>query len=451
MVEHLLELAPPSLLERSRAAIHALVLAAVAALVLASVFAAPRAASAGSSVGRGGPAGDPEPPAPDWMLLAPVPEPLTVAALPSANAPLAQSVVRATPSPTAVPRPKTLLPEWLQSTQETGLWSGPDDRAVYFTTLPGRSYLKPLGPYLGGRLLVYYAGDGDARAAGQAWIDAQALEPSGPPPWIASAGGSGLAMQTLQSGPHRVRQAAPPRVTAGQVAIVDDVTGQLLYAEKANQHVPPASTTKILTTTLALEQSPDLARTVPVTVSASEMVARDGSSVMGLEPGEQVSLETLLYGMMLPSGNDAAEQTALTIGGTRERFVDLMNQKVAWLGLKDTHFANPSGMDDPNHYSSAYDMAMLARYAMRNETFRKLAGAAYYYGDGYNLKNLNRLIGWYAGADGVKVGYTDIARKTFVASASRDGHRVFVSLMHSEDLVTDSQALFDWVWQSFNW
>jgi D-alanyl-D-alanine carboxypeptidase len=190
---------------------------------------------------------------------------------------------------------------------------------------------------------------------------------------------------------------------------------------------------------------------VPITISGPAMAARDGSSIMGLEPGERLSLLTLLYGMMLPSGNDAAEQVAVALGGSREAYVELMNQKVSSLGLQDTHFVNPSGMDARGHYSSAYDMALLARYAMGNETFRRMASAATYRAEGYSLKNLNRLIGAYPGADGVKIGYTRAAGRTIVASASHQGHRVFVSLMRSQDLPGDSAALFNWVWRTFRW
>jgi serine-type D-Ala-D-Ala carboxypeptidase (penicillin-binding protein 5/6) len=108
-------------------------------------------------------------------------------------------------------------------------------------------------------------------------------------------------------------------------------------------------------------------------------------------------------------------------------------------------------MDAAGHYSSAYDMAMLARYAMRNATFRDLAGTSHYTSDGFQMQNLNRLLDQYPGADGVKIGYTDAALKTIVASATHDGHRVYVSLMHSSDLVGDSTQLFNWVWSSFAW
>jgi D-alanyl-D-alanine carboxypeptidase len=172
---------------------------------------------------------------------------------------------------------------------------------------------------------------------------------------------------------------------------------------------------------------------------------------MGLEPGQNVSLETLLYGMMLPSGNDAAEQVALALGGSRETYVGWMNKLVLDLGLRDTHFVNPHGLDTSQHYSSAYDMAMLGREAMRDPVFRRLAGAATYSGDGFRFSNLNRLIGVYPGADGIKIGSTRRAGKTIVASATRNDHRVYISLMHSTDLPTDSTALFNWVWKSFVW
>jgi D-alanyl-D-alanine carboxypeptidase len=108
-------------------------------------------------------------------------------------------------------------------------------------------------------------------------------------------------------------------------------------------------------------------------------------------------------------------------------------------------------MDADDHYSSAYDMALLGRVAMQNETFRRLAGATTYRGDGYTMSNLNRLLGAYPGADGIKIGLTRAAGRTIVASATRDGHRVYVSLMRSRDLPGDSRLLFDWVWRAFEW
>jgi D-alanyl-D-alanine carboxypeptidase len=260
-----------------------------------------------------------------------------------------------------------------------------------------------------------------------------------------------LALQAVIDAPRRVGDAPPPEVTAQCVAILDEDSGVLLSGWREHDRVAPASITKIATTLVALEREPDLGRRVDVTVSGSELAARTGSSIMGLKPGENVSLKTLLYGMMLPSGNDAAEQVALALAGARETYVSWMNERVLQLGLRDTHFVNPSGLDASGHYSSAYDMALLGREAMRNPVFRQLAGAASYRGDGYRLTNLNKLLGVYPGADGVKIGSTRRAGKTMVASATRDGHRVYVVVMHSTDLPGDTTLLFNWVWRSFAW
>jgi D-alanyl-D-alanine carboxypeptidase len=235
------------------------------------------------------------------------------------------------------------------------------------------------------------------------------------------------------------------------VAVVDEASGALLYGQDAYSRQAPASITKIVTTIVALERGPDIKTTFRTTVSATALVACDGSSVMGLEPNDNVTLETLLYGMMLPSGNDAAEQVAVLLAGSRERYVAWMNEKVASLHLRDTHFVTPSGMDADEHYSSAYDMAQLARYAMQNPEFRTIAATPFFVGDDYYMHNLNPLLGTYPGADGVKIGYTDIAGRTIVASATRDGHRVYVSLMGSRNLAGDCVALFEWVWKTFRW
>ena len=342
--------------------------------------------------------------------------------------------------------PRVGLPQWLKAVRDVTLWSAADANATATASLPGvTTYLKPLGPFGDTRVQVYFPGDGD-RSAAQGWVDVADVEPSGVPPWIAPSQDA-----DLPAPPRRAGDPPPPDTTALHVAIIDDASGQLIYGEQPYTEVPEASTTKIATTIVALERAPDLNQRVDVTVSASAMVARDGSSTMGIEPGHTVSLDTLLHGMMLPSGNDAAEQVAVSLGGSRDKYVNWMNQEAAALGLKDTHFVNPSGMDAAGHYSSAYDMAMLARYAMHNPTFRDLAAAQTYSGDGFHMSNLNRLLGVYPGADGVKIGFTDAAQKTEVASAVHDSHRVYVSVMHSEDLPGDCTLLFNWVWNTFSW
>jgi D-alanyl-D-alanine carboxypeptidase len=348
--------------------------------------------------------------------------------------------------------PRAGVPQWLRTIRDTPLWSTADLGATALGSLPGGTvYVKPLGPFVDSRVQVYFPGD-EGRPAAQAWVDTSSVEPSGVPAWIATPAAQLTTMAAeLPAAPRRVSDAPAPDTTALHIAIIDGASGQLLYGEDPYAEVPQASTTKIATTIVALERAPDLNKRIRVTVSASAMAARDGSSTMGIEPGRSVSLNTLLHGMMLPSGNDAAEQVALAIADTREQYIDWMNQEVAALGLNNTHFVNPSGMDAAGHYSSAYDMAVLARYAMRNAAFRELAGKTRHSGDGIQMHNLNRLLDLYPGADGVKIGFTDAAQKTIVASASRDGHHVYVSLMHSYDLVSDCTRLFDWVWESFAW
>ena len=377
--------------------------------------------------------------------LRPLPIDEAAVAGPEAAGPM-PPVPTAEPTPTAAPALTPALPDWLRSARDAALWSGPDTQAARFGVLPPNEFLKPLGPTAGGRLLVYFAGDGGAHASGNAWVDGDAVVASGEPPWITTAEGRPLAGE-----PERVGSAPPPEVTAASVAIVDDASGELLFGKQPHAQLAPASITKIATTIVAIERGGDLGQRVPVSVSGSAMAARDGSSIMGLEPGLDVSLRTLLYGMMLPSGNDAAEQVALTVGGSRTQYVEWMNQKVAELHLQNTHFVTPSGMDANGHYSSAYDMAMLARYAMHNAEFRAMAAAATYHADGFAFNNLNRLIGAYPGADGVKIGFTGRAHRTMVASVTRDGHRVYVGLMRSDNLVADSTALLDWVLRGYRW
>jgi D-alanyl-D-alanine carboxypeptidase len=343
--------------------------------------------------------------------------------------------------------------DWLRTVRDTPLLSGPTDPAVRFTTLPLGSFLQPRGGGEGGRLLVYYPGDGGTRQAGLAWVAGPDVAPSGPPPWIAQSELDGdQATPLAGAGPRRVVAAAPPPVTAPEVAVVDDDTGRMLYGRAAHAREAPASTTKIATALVTLQHASSLDTSVRVTIDGWAMAAADGSSVMGLVPGQRLSVRTLLYGLLLPSGNDAAEQLALSVAGSREQFIGWMNaSSTEDLGLQDTHFVNPSGLDANNHYSSAYDLAQLARRAMRDDVFREIVATPQIRAEGFVLSGHNPLIGVYAGADGVKTGSTDAAGKAIVGSAAHDGHRVYVVAMHSEDPLADSTALFDWVWQSFSW
>jgi D-alanyl-D-alanine carboxypeptidase (penicillin-binding protein 5/6) len=168
-------------------------------------------------------------------------------------------------------------------------------------------------------------------------------------------------------------------------------------------------------------------------------------------PGQSVTLETLLYGLMLPSGNDAAIAIAKHVGGSEQRFVQMMNEKAQALGLRDTQFKNPHGLDTDGHYSSAYDLAVMARHGMQNPRFYALSSARHWNGDGFDLWNLNRLLGVYAGADGVKPGFTDNAGRCLVGSAVRDNHRVIVAVLRSQDPTNESRSLLDYAFDSFRW
>ncbi len=261
------------------------------------------------------------------------------------------------------------------------------------------------------------------------------------------ASGDALAAQV----PMRMAQVnPPPAITAQAAVVVDGETGRVLYDVNARQRRAPASTTKIMTALLAIEHG-DLGRIVVSDVDATTMV---GSSVMGLRPGVPITMEDLLYGLMLPSGNDAAVLLANNVAGSVPAFVDEMNRKAQELGLTDTRFVNPHGLDDPNHYSSAYDLAWLARYAMREPEFAKIVNTQTWRlapPSNYDLTNGNSLLKSYAGADGVKIGWTEAAGWTLVASAQRNGRRLFVTVLNSTDRNADATALLDWAFANYSW
>jgi D-alanyl-D-alanine carboxypeptidase len=251
--------------------------------------------------------------------------------------------------------------------------------------------------------------------------------------------------------PLKISSGSVPAVTAESIVVIDEASGQVLYGFNEHASAPMASITKIATAIVALEHS-NLNDIVKVKYDPEELV---DSTAMGCLPGEWYTMEDLLYGLMLPSGNDAALAIANHVAGSKEAFVGMMNDKVKELGLTDTHFANPHGLDEKNHYSSAYDMAMLARYGMTtSQAFRNLAAAKYWDIHGsksYRIYNLNRLLQNYQYADGVKIGYTDNAGRTTVASATYEGHRVYVAFLHGSDIVNDVVPMFKYAYSNYEW
>ena len=245
------------------------------------------------------------------------------------------------------------------------------------------------------------------------------------------------------------RDADPPPLAVSAYAVLEEPCGALVQGVNAHARLSPASITKIATALVAAERV-DIRQTVHVTVDGGALSADNDATVMGLTPGQDLSMTDLLYGMLLPSGNDAAIQIAEQVAGSVEEFTDLMNAHVADSGLEDTQFKNPHGLDEPGHYTSAYDIARLGSELLRNPSLAHIVSRRSYQPkwDGPALRNLNLLLGQYPGAIGIKTGYTDQAGQTIVVAAEREGRRYIVSILGSADIFADATGLLDWAFAS---
>ena len=220
--------------------------------------------------------------------------------------------------------------------------------------------------------------------------------------------------------------------------MLDAQTGRVLYEKQADKQSLIASTTKIMTALVVCEQTNVLDRVrIP-----KEAVGIEGSS-MYLKEGEVMTVQELLYGLMLHSGNDAAVALAIYCGGTVEGFAELMNDKAHRLGMDHTHFVNPNGLDAPGHYSTARDMARLAAYAMENPIFAQTVSTKTVKAGGRTLTNHNKLLWSLDGADGVKTGYTKAAGRILVSSCSRQGRRLIAVTMNDRNDWQDHKQLMD--------
>lgn len=231
--------------------------------------------------------------------------------------------------------------------------------------------------------------------------------------------------------------------SAKAAVVVNADTGEVIYSQNAEEKLPMASTTKIMTALLLCEKG-DMEKEITVT---DQMVRVEGTS-MGLLAGDKVSYKALLYGMLLASGNDAANVTAYALGGTIDGFVKMMNDKAVELGLSNTHFETPSGLDGNEHYTTALDLANLARVCMGNELFYEAASsksATLEYGNPpyrRTLTNHNKLLKTFEGAVGVKTGFTKKAGRCLVSCAERDGKRVIaVTLKDPNDWADHTELL----------
>ncbi|MEM5598882.1 D-alanyl-D-alanine carboxypeptidase family protein [Niallia circulans] len=248
------------------------------------------------------------------------------------------------------------------------------------------------------------------------------------------------------------KSSAQMYVSAQSAILMEQDSGRVIFEKDAHTKRRIASITKIMTALLAVE-SGKLEDTVTV---SSNAIRTEGSSIY-LQEGEKIKLEDLVYGLMLRSGNDAAVAIAETVGGSLDGFVYLMNQKAEEIGMKNTHFANPHGLDDhEDHYSTAYDMALLTRYAMNNDTYKKIAGTKSYRSESTNnewdrfWRNKNKLLtSLYEHSTGGKTGYTKRAKRTLVSTAEKDGVEYIAVTLNDPDDWDDHINMFETAFKTY--
>ncbi|UFJ42837.1 D-alanyl-D-alanine carboxypeptidase [Brevibacillus humidisoli] len=245
--------------------------------------------------------------------------------------------------------------------------------------------------------------------------------------------------------------AAPPHVSAETAAMIDVQSGRILYEKNADKKMRIASLTKIMTAIVAIESG----NLKDIVLVPDHAVGVEGSSIY-LKKEERLTLEDLLYGLMLRSGNDAAVAIAEHVGGSLEGFVYMMNEKAAMIGMTHTHFMNPHGLDNSNqHYSTAEDMVKLSAYALKHPEFQKIVATKVknipWQGEewGRRLQNKNKMLTLYKGADGIKTGYTRLAKRCLASSATRDGRQLAVVTLNAPDDWNDSMSLMNWGFEQF--
>lgn len=234
-------------------------------------------------------------------------------------------------------------------------------------------------------------------------------------------------------------------ISAASAVLIEAQTGKILYAKNENEKRPMASTTKIMTALICLE-SGNLDEQFVVDSSAIKV----GGSSMGLVEGDIVTKRSLCIGMLLPSGNDAANAAAIKIAGSFEKFAEMMNERAAKIGMLNTHFITPSGLDAEGHYSTAYDMALLAREALKNPDFKAICSQKNiklsYGNPPYDrwLKNTNKLLTYYNGCIGVKTGFTDAAGRCLVSATERNGVCLICVTLKAPDDWADHQKMLNY-------
>lgn len=243
--------------------------------------------------------------------------------------------------------------------------------------------------------------------------------------------------------------APPPVLTATSVIVMDPDTNFVYFVKDPNKRVPIASTTKLMTALVALEYYD------PQTILTADKEASISGSTMGLRLGERLTFRSLLFGMMLNSGNDAAFTISDNYPGGRTAFIMAMNEKAASMGLKNTHFDNPAGFDSPSHYSSASDLSVITQVAIKNYQLSKVVATQQTTVSSadqtvvHSLKNLNILLGK-NGVIGVKTGYTPQAKENLIGLAQRGDRKVLTIVLGSDDRFGETQNLMEWAYQNFS-
>lgn len=243
--------------------------------------------------------------------------------------------------------------------------------------------------------------------------------------------------------------AMPARVgavstSATAAILVDADSGRVLYEQNSDARMLIASTTKIMTALVAIREG-----NLSDTVKVSKKAAYTEGSSMYLKVGEELTLETLLYGLMLCSGNDAAVAIAEHVGGSEAGFAELMNETAAELGMEHTSFANPNGLDHEDHYSTARDMAVLACAAMNNEILARIVSTRTVTIGGRTMTNHNKLLSYMDGCIGLKTGYTQAAGRTLVSCAEQEGQRLVAVTLQDGNDWADHQALYEYGFSTY--
>ncbi|HHY13074.1 MAG TPA: D-alanyl-D-alanine carboxypeptidase [Thermoanaerobacterales bacterium] len=241
-----------------------------------------------------------------------------------------------------------------------------------------------------------------------------------------------------------------PDINANSAILMDIDSGRILYDKNINEKRPMASTTKIMTAIIALELG-----NLQDSVQVSENSAKTEGSSIWLEAGEFLTLEELIYGLMLNSGNDAAVAIAEHIGGSVDGFAKLMNDKAKEIGAENTNFANPHGLHDKNHYTTAHDLALITRYALLNPIFKQIVKTSKktipWLDKEWDrqLQNRNKLLWQLEGADGVKTGYTSKAGRCLVASATRQNQHLLSVILSSSSIFEESKKLLEYGFNNY--